>query len=402
MDARLFITTHMAQPRTTNLRPEYADLSVEVQERRAAGAKRKDASLYVCRKLLFDLGVAPTAALVREITGWGSNSDVTADVQAFFQGLTNPGGAPFPASGLPVDLQEAFGQCLVQLHHHALGKAAEAFEDDRLGFEQARLEGETREHALREDLRISESQRDAARAAQSEAAAQIEEANLALTASEDERGRLVAQLQVAQNELSQALGALAAARAELANKTEQFTEQLRQVESAAEARRAPLMRELDATRQKLTAAEHQAREAGERREAAERAAQTESSQRMLAERDAAAARDLVTSKNDLLAARAAEIDAQKAHIASLEASLEQARLQATEGAGAARLAQAEVVRLVEQAEQNAAERQAEREANGTRESRMLDEIATLKRRVTELSGLSGAASDGPSGPANGA
>ena len=138
--------------------PRYSQIAHAVAAIRASGATRQEASHFACRKLLDELGEMPTTRVVRDITGWGSHSDVQQDVKSFMRTLRSHGPAPFPEAKLPTNVQAAFREGILELYAHARAEAARAFEDAREAFDIERRGFAERERELK--LRIAALEED--------------------------------------------------------------------------------------------------------------------------------------------------------------------------------------------------------------------------------------------------
>jgi chromosome segregation ATPase len=294
--------------------PEYTRLANEVSDMRANGVRRHDASLYVCRKLMFEMGESPNAKLVREITQWGSVPDVANDVRGFFQSLKNPGGAPFAHTGLPVSLQTAYAQSLAELWAAARSEADAKFETSRAQFDEDRNAWKALERDLAGKIEAMEDERGTRRAALDEARDAATAMEQRIAGLEKERESLIARLDATQTELAQTLKDRSALQTELASEVENFGLALKLAEAEAEERRRPLLLELDATRQKVRSLEEAARQASSQLADAEKrnveiAANGRNLETMIAARD------------QVLESRKAQGDAQDARIADLQEAL---------------------------------------------------------------------------------
>lgn len=71
---------------------------------RAVGGRREDASREICELLFFGHGIPPNAAMLLKLSGWGSNSDLPRDVEAFW--------ARIQAAATPVTTSQALSASL--------------------------------------------------------------------------------------------------------------------------------------------------------------------------------------------------------------------------------------------------------------------------------------------------
>jgi hypothetical protein len=132
-----------------SLCPEYIQIADAVNAIRSSGATRQEASHFVCRKLLYEMGETPTTRVVREITGWGSHSDVQQDVKSFMRALRAQGPAPFPETKLPNSVQASFLEGILEIYAHARTEASKAFDSARQAFDEERTGFMEREQQLK-------------------------------------------------------------------------------------------------------------------------------------------------------------------------------------------------------------------------------------------------------------
>ncbi|TES65643.1 DNA-binding protein [Burkholderia cepacia] len=229
------------------------DLIEKYQAMRDGGSNRAELSRQACADL-FAMGEMPTAKLVRDLTGIGSLSDITRDIQEFWQGVRTQMHRRMKAD-LPESVLDLAGKLATDMFDHALVRAEERFEHDRATW--------------------------SARIAQAETALDVE--RTALATSAEVKAALSNELQTTRSDLSEARERLAAlhaehqsaldARVELETRIEhltarvaelegtidelhrtaervaiEFADRLRQADSEAQARIRPLMVELDAYR----------------------------------------------------------------------------------------------------------------------------------------------------------
>jgi hypothetical protein len=263
-----------------------------VRQMRARGGRRQEASLFVCRKLLYEAGEIPNARLVREISGWGSISDVQEDVRVFVKSLRTSLSAILPESGLPEELQATFARGLAELYaqacraadarlrdaHDALSAEKSAWVSTEADLRAALTSAAQRQESLDEVLRT-----------QSARIAELEESAKDRQAANND---LVAKLEQLQADLAQSLRDVAAAREDLVEQGAAHARALASAEDRAEARRAPLMLETDGLRQDRKVLEHrlqdsQAQLDTQRTAAATAQGQLHAVERTLREREAA-------------------------------------------------------------------------------------------------------------------
>lgn len=297
--------------------PDFEALRQTVRTMRAQGARRQEASEYVCRKLLYELAETPNAKLVREITDWGSISDIQDDVRAFLASLKTSVEAVLPESGLPAPLLKIFSAGLAEMYAHTKGAVEAEYETRRQALEAERTAWLEREAAMTASLREANDREESLRELSARQTAQIDEVNREAAALKATIETLSAKLDQGQRELAETLRTVSTLRSDMLRKAEEHAQQLAHAETAAEARRQPLLVEIDSLRQQTKALERKLQEAIAASESATRSAAAAVSERKSLESQ-------LVSKNDLLGAQAAQLEERAARLGELQDSLRSA------------------------------------------------------------------------------
>lgn len=238
----------------------------EIAQLKADGARRNALSAHACAYLFYQVGVRPTVANVREITGAGSAGDIARDIEAFWQQVRQRG--QLAADGVPPGLQHRAGELVSGLYGAALAEARGAQAMRLMAAEQAAQQALARQNALEEevdDLR----RRCAEQAAQLSVRARDETIDgtvrhmLEQYAAGD-RADLLARLESAEANNRTLRAQVEALQTEMTARATDYAAQLKDALSAAEARVRPLLVELDDLRQRVAAADRAAREAPRR------------------------------------------------------------------------------------------------------------------------------------------
>jgi DNA repair exonuclease SbcCD ATPase subunit len=254
----------------------------EIDEMRAAGARRQDLSQHACKRLFFDLGVRPSVTLVREFTQTGSASDIPRDIEAFWEHLRATLRVRVEAGALPESLQSRAGELLgalfAEAHQHARGELDA--ERERIDTHMQAAQTQAREAEIRCETIELARQRAEARAEANLARVAGLEAQLRTQATHESdahvalRG-LVAQLEADRDALTKRLQqeeALSSRlqehvdelQVELRQNTEHYAAQIKDAVKDAERRVKPMLVELDSLRGMASTYQASAREAGQK------------------------------------------------------------------------------------------------------------------------------------------
>lgn len=176
------------------IRTEVARLSEQFKKR--ADLTRETASLLFLR-----YGIYPSAAVVHSYTRYGSLTDISTDLKAFWQNLRDRVGVQIPGAELPQELLQKVGDALNDIWSLALRQANETFE-------QQRAEAEA---AVAQSQRMLEVSHTEAARVRLEATGRIEQANKERDRAEERRSDAEQQLAVEREAREQAVQKIAEA-----------------------------------------------------------------------------------------------------------------------------------------------------------------------------------------------
>jgi hypothetical protein len=168
---------------------EMAELTKEIAELKARGADRVELSRQAANALFFKLGRRPSVVLVRQVTGTGSNSDISNDLAAWWTQLREQ-----TSLNLHADLQ-GLADTVTPLLRALLTEAGKVAQV-KLDEERARLEAQDRERAgyAEAEVRHAKTMEEAAELQAQEALAALALERAALVTEKRERDDQVAAL----------------------------------------------------------------------------------------------------------------------------------------------------------------------------------------------------------------
>lgn len=263
--------------------PQFRDtLRQEIDDLRAAGARRQELSLHACKHLFFDAGLRPSVTLVREFTQTGSASDIPRDIEAFWETMRATMRVRIDAGALPESLQARAGELIAELfaeaHRHARseldeqrtridasGRAAQAqAREAEIRYETVELahrRAEARANAslacvpaLEAEIKAQGNQGKDAQTGLREVIARLEHENAALSERLQHEQAELARLRLQTDEL----------QVELRHNTEHYAQQIKDAVKEAEHRVKPMLVELDSLRGMAATYQAGAREAGQK------------------------------------------------------------------------------------------------------------------------------------------
>jgi translation initiation factor 2 beta subunit (eIF-2beta)/eIF-5 len=257
-------------------------LRQEIDDMRAAGARRQDLSLHACKRLFFDFGIRPSVTAVRELTQTGSASDIPKDIEAFWTRLRTTMRVRVDAGALPESLQGRAGELLAELfaeaHKHARSELDR--ERARLQAENETAQAQARDAEIRRETMELAHQRAEARADANLARVASLETELKALGAQDtqahaESREVIAKLERDNEALAEHLQQEQAAAArlrdridqlqdELRRNTEHYAQQIKDAVKDAERRVKPMLVELDSLRGMASTYQASAREAGQK------------------------------------------------------------------------------------------------------------------------------------------
>lgn len=294
---------------TMNPNDDHSEIRREAQALREEGKKRREVSLFVCRKL-FEAGARPNASTVRSISQFGSMKDVQDDVRDFWDEVRRVDEKTLETVGLPEELRLRFAgglqDLLVFATQQAKKELAKELNEERSQFEQQMAEKDQQLVTARSEIERLGSELEALTEL---SARQTTELGKAGEKSRDLEERLTLtseQLDVARQSISQLQAARDDLRAELQQKTEAWAQQIAALEREAEDRRKPLLLQIDELRTNLQSV----------------TAKLSGSELALAEQRALASEiaSQLRGKEDYIVVQRQLGEAQKERIAALEAS----------------------------------------------------------------------------------